>query len=242
MLVLFVCMLCWSNAALAQTISTLADDGTRTNTSFDGQATATSTGNTEMRGLVVNTLGNIYFTDGWNPEIRKVNTSGVINVFAGAAQGLMRPWGLATDAANNVYRVCNQCNQVEKFAPSGGVPTRIAGLASDVGVADNGDGGLAGQARLNQGGEVNIDSAGNVFFLDLNNNLMRKITLTVPPAPTIASIEGMNGQLALRVALPVVDGGRTITSYTATCGAQSAASAVSITIVSGLTNGTTASY
>jgi len=387
-LMLFIIALSTLKPAHAQIITTVAGNGTRAITSFGGQATTTTTGRGDMQGLVVDTLGNFYFTDGITAEIRKVDTSGVISVFAGSAQGLVRPWGLGidaannvyaadidgnrvwkitpagvatsvagaavgapttmggqatatflggpyavavdtlgniyiledgllkvttatgiitnfragcgsdtaitTDAANNVYRVCNQFNRVEKIAPGGGVPTRIAGLASGAGTSDTGDNGLgvnaslyyplgvavdsfgnvfistngrirkldtagiittlggttpgfagdgalAPLAQLYQGGQVAVDTAGNVYFLDQYSNRVRKITLTVPPAPTIASVEGMNGQLAVRLAAPVYDGGRPITSYAATCGAQSATSAVAPIIVSGLTNGTTIS-
>ena len=60
----------------------------------------------------------------------------------------------------------------------------------------------------------------------------------VPGAPTIGTATAGNAQISVAFTAPGSNGGSAITSYTATCGSQSASGAASPIIVGGLTNGT----
>ena len=60
---------------------------------------------------------------------------------------------------------------------------------------------------------------------------------TVPDAPTIGTATAGNAQVTVAFTPPGNNGGSTITSYTATCGAQSNSGLTSPIVVSGLTNG-----
>jgi len=60
---------------------------------------------------------------------------------------------------------------------------------------------------------------------------------SVPGAPTIGSATAGNAQATVAFTPPTANGGLPVTSYTATCGAFSAAGASSPLIVTGLTNG-----
>ncbi|HSW82225.1 MAG TPA: IPTL-CTERM sorting domain-containing protein [Usitatibacter sp.] len=62
--------------------------------------------------------------------------------------------------------------------------------------------------------------------------------LAVPGAPTIVAANASNGRAIVSFMPPASNGGSPITSYTATCGAFSAAGAASPLIVTSLTNGT----
>ena len=61
---------------------------------------------------------------------------------------------------------------------------------------------------------------------------------SVPGAPTIGTATAGNAQATVNFTAPASNGGSAITSYTATCGAQSASGAGSPITVTGLTNGT----
>ncbi|MBL8521835.1 MAG: choice-of-anchor D domain-containing protein, partial [Betaproteobacteria bacterium] len=64
------------------------------------------------------------------------------------------------------------------------------------------------------------------------------LSATVPNAPTIGTATAGNGQVTIAFTAPMNDGSSPITSYTATCGGQSASGANSPITVTGLTNGT----
>ena len=61
---------------------------------------------------------------------------------------------------------------------------------------------------------------------------------TVPDAPTIGTATGGNAQITVAFTPPASNGGSAITSYTATCGAQSSSGAGAPIVVGILTNGT----
>ena len=84
---------------------------------------------------------------------------------------LMNPRGLAVDALGNLYIADTGDHRVRKVDPQG-IITTFAGT----GVAGfSGDGGLATAARLNSGGHVAVDTAGNLFIGDQMNHRVRKV-------------------------------------------------------------------
>jgi uncharacterized protein (TIGR03437 family) len=87
------------------------------------------------------------------------------------------PSAIAVDSAGNVYFTSTNC--VFKLSQSGTL-TRIAGTS---GFGYAGDGGPATQALLNLGDDsgafpagVAVDGGGNVYFVDINNYCVRKIS------------------------------------------------------------------
>jgi sugar lactone lactonase YvrE len=95
-------------------ISTFAGTGVA-GFSADGIA-ATSAKLNYPNGIAVDVTGNLYIADEQSNRIRKVNTSGIITAFAGAgfsgssgdggpatAANLYNPYGVAVDAAGNVF-------------------------------------------------------------------------------------------------------------------------------------------
>ena len=88
----------------------------------------------------------------------------------GAPRGLII-LGVAVDGAGNVYVADTGNNTIRKVTPAG-VVTTLAGLAGSTGSAD----GTGSAARFNDPCGVAVDSAGNVYVADTDNDTIRKVT------------------------------------------------------------------
>jgi hypothetical protein len=95
---------------------------------------------------------------------------------------LNAPGCVAADAAGNFY-VSDRANQrIRKIDAAGKIST-IAGVGAP---GYSGDGGSAILAKLKNPSGIAVDSAGNVFFADMGNNRIRKISAS----GTITTIAG----------------------------------------------------
>ncbi len=111
---------------------------------------------------------------------------------------MRQPNGVATDAAGNVY-VCDNANyRIRKITTSGVIST-IAGTGA-VGYAAAHEGVLATTAFISSTGGIKVDAAGNIYFADLGNNIIRKIsttgvitTIAGTPPPAVAGYSGDGG-------------------------------------------------
>lgn len=147
-------------------------------------------------GLALDPAGNVYVTDRAQHTIRKITPAGVVSTLAGlagtagstdgaaAAARFRTPFGIAVDAEGNVY-VSEAGNRVIRKITSAGVVTTLAGLA---GVSGNTDGAGA-NARFNSPGGVALDAAGNLYVVDANSHVVRKIT----PAGVVSTLAGFAG-------------------------------------------------
>ena len=116
------------------------------------------------------TAQGVYIADRGEGRIRQILPGGNITSTAGATG--LGPAGVAVDSANNLYLADAVGNQVLRISPAG-VPSLVAGT----GVAGFfGDNGSATSAQLNQPSAVAVDTAGNVYIADTNNNRIRKVT------------------------------------------------------------------
>ena len=169
-------------------------DGTGSAARFNGPA-----------GMAVDTNGNVYVADSGNNTIRKVTPSGVVTTLAGlagsagsadgtnSAARFNGPYGVAVDSAGNVYVADTYNDTIRKVTPVGTnwVVTTLAGLAGSSGSAD----GTNSAARFNYPAGVAVDSAGNLYVADYNNDTIRKVTPvgTNWVVTTLAGLAGNSG-------------------------------------------------
>jgi sugar lactone lactonase YvrE len=163
-------------------ITTVAGNGTG-GYSGDGGA-ATSAELYYPSGVAVDSSGNIYIADRNNDRIREVSTSGIITTVAGngtwgysgdsgaaTSAELYGPSGVAVDSSGNIFFVEDGNNRVRKVSASG-IITTVAGNGTG---GYSGDGGVATSAELYTPYGVAVDSSGNIYIADLNNNRIRKV-------------------------------------------------------------------
>ena len=187
-------------------ITTVAGDGAA-GYAGDGSA-ATGAELNSPNGVAVDGAGNLYIADTDNSVIRMVNTLGVITTVAGGgtpcgaatdafgdgcpatAATLSNAMALALDSANDIYIVDgggganrtsnNLIRRVDAFT---GIVTAVAGNGTQ---GYGGDGGPATAAELNEPQGLAIDSAGDLYIADTNNNRVRKVDAFTHLINTIA--------------------------------------------------------
>jgi sugar lactone lactonase YvrE len=163
-------------------ISTFAGRGTSGFSGDNGAATSAQF-NLPM-GLAMDPAGNLYISDLNNQRIRKVATSGIVTTVAGTGTAgssgdgglatsaqLNTPYGVAADAAGDLFIADTNNHLIRKVTPDGIIKT-IAGTGA---AGFSGDGGPATLAQLNAPAGVAVDAAGNVYVADTSNQRIRKI-------------------------------------------------------------------
>jgi len=136
-------------------------------------------------GLAIDNSGNVFIADVSNQRIRKINAGGIISTVAGVGQygyggdgaaatlaGLGSPVGVAVDNAGNVYIADEGDSRIRKVDTAGIIST-VAG--TDIS-GYSGDGGPASAAMIYDPYGLAIDNAGNIYFTDAGNSLIRKIS------------------------------------------------------------------
>jgi len=142
-------------------------------------------------GIAVDAIGNVYIADWANNKIRKLTPAGHVTTLAGTGIPGMKdgkgdsasfylPWGIAVDAANNVYVTDSYNNMVRKISPVGMVTT-IAGKKAKG--SANGQGRAA--SFFHPAG-IALDTLGNLYIADMGNNKIRKIS----PAGAVSDYAG----------------------------------------------------
>ncbi len=151
-----------------------------------------------LSGIAVDPGGNVFTVDWIFHTVRKITPQGVVSTFAGSPgspgyrDGVATearfdsPFGVAVDAAGNVYVADMNSRTIRKITPEGIVST-IAGSAYVLGSRD----GPAGQALFYWPFGIAVDPAGTVYVADYGNSTIRAIS----PAGDVRTIAGAAGQM-----------------------------------------------
>lgn len=99
----------------------------------------------------------------------------------GTAASFNRPFGIAIDAAGNLY-VADEGNDLVRKISTGAVVTTLAGMAGVPGAIN----GMDTLASFNKPFGVAVDGSGNVYVADAGNNIIRAIT----PAGLVSTFAG----------------------------------------------------
>ena len=179
------------------TISTVAGNGTK-GYAGDGAA-ATSASLALPSGVAVDATGNLYIADTDNHRIRKI-TAGTISTIAGDGEELFAgdggaatsaaldsPTGVAVDSSGNTY-IADRLNQRIREISGGNINTIAGSGAVSFSGGFTGDGGSPIASSLAKPTGVAVDSSGNVYIADTNNQVIRQIG-----GGAIASIAGSPG-------------------------------------------------
>ncbi len=160
----------------------------------DGKA-ATSSKLTSPEGVSFDLAGDMIVADTGNNVIRRVDAAtGIISTIAGTgvagyngdgglatAAYLNTPWGSTVGADGSIYISDRDNHRIRRIDPSGMIST-VAGTGAQL---DNGDGGPATAAGLNEPSATAIDPAGDLFIADTGNNKIRVVNATTAILTTI---------------------------------------------------------
>ena len=177
-------------------IATVAGTGAPGYTGDGGLATSATLNSPE--GIAVDAAGDLYIADTNNDAVREVVTAtGNLATIAGDGTGvpgfagdgglaihatLNAPYGVALDAAGNLYIADSGNNRVRVVNTSGNIAT-YAGNGTP---AYLGDGGAATSAELYSPLGVACDPAGNLYIADARNYVVRKVNAVSGKISTIA--------------------------------------------------------
>jgi uncharacterized protein (TIGR03437 family) len=197
----------------AQTITTLAGNGTA---SFSGDAgQAASAGLNTPKGLAVAPNGTVYIADEMNFRVRTVSVPGIISTFAGngantfagdggqaSGSSLSDVLAVAIDGSGNVYIADRSNRRIRKVSTSG-VITTIAGTGVE---GYTGDNGPAVNAQIGVPTALAFDPSGNLYFTDTSPSAMRVRRISASGTITTVAGNGVvgyagDGQSALAAAL-----------------------------------------
>lgn len=161
-------------------ITTVAGTGSGNHAGDGGPATAAEF--QQAGGVVADAAGNLFIGETWSDRVRRVDTSGIINTFAGGGIGdgqdglmasLNRPEALFVDWAGNLLIADSEQGRLRMLSRSGTMATVAGG--GNAPWPDYGDGGPASQSRLNYPRGVAMDTQGNIFVSESGNARVRRI-------------------------------------------------------------------
>jgi DNA-binding beta-propeller fold protein YncE len=182
--------------AASGVITTVAGDGSRT---FSGDGgPADRAGLVEPNGVALDPPGKrLFIADVADHRVRVVDlATGVIDTFAGTGQGRHAgDGGPAREAAifgaravevgrdGTVYVLERQGNTLRAVDPGSGVIATVAGTGAK---GASGDGGPARSATFNGPKELAIDRAGNLWIVDTENDVIRRVEAGTRVVTTVA--------------------------------------------------------
>ena len=178
-------------------LSTIAGCETRNEGSDADGVLATSKKLYSPEGLAVDKEENIFIVGYGDNKIYKVTaSSGIITTVAGTGAAsysgdggqattatLNKPLGVALDTTGNIYIADTGNNRIRKVTVSTGVITTVAGNGSAAYISDN---VAATSTPISSPTDVAVDASGNIFIVDSDYGLIRKVTASTGIVTTIA--------------------------------------------------------
>ena len=148
-------------------------------------------------GVAVDAAGNFYVADTSDSAVRIVTAAdGLINTVAGngtagysgdggpaASAELNLPYGVAVDAAGNVYIADSSNSRIREVTVANGNISTVAGNGT---YGYSGDSGPATSAELRLPAGVALDAAGNLYIAENDSNVIRKVTAANGNISTVA--------------------------------------------------------
>jgi streptogramin lyase len=136
------------------------------------------------RAVCMDRRGNTYICEREGNGVRKVNPNGIMSTFAGTGErgytgdggpALAATWGapkaIRCDAHDNIIVVDTENHAIRRIDSSSGTVTTIAGGHR----GGEGDGGAATAAGLDRPHGCDLDSEGNLYIADTNNQRVRVV-------------------------------------------------------------------
>jgi len=163
-------------------ISTFAGSGVQGNSGNGGPALSAKLDG--VYGMAVDTAGNVYVADGKSNVVRMINAAGIITTVAGNDTAgfagdnfpatdarLDSPYAVAADRRGNLY-ISDMKNNVIRKVDAAGIITTYAGTGAH---GYSGNGGPAVLADLDRPAGIAVDTIGNLYIADADNDVIRKV-------------------------------------------------------------------
>lgn len=136
------------------------------------------------QALVVDTFGNVYYSDLFQNRIRIISPDGIINTYAGnGIQGfsgdsglaiaamINNPLGITLDKFGNLY-FTEGSQRIRKVSKTG-IITTVVGNGN---LGFGGDNGIATAAMVHNPHGIAVDDTGNLYIADSDNKRVRKVS------------------------------------------------------------------
>ncbi len=176
------------------TITTVAGNGTSGFSGDSGPATAAELD--YPTAVALDSAGDLFIADSYNNRIREVNyATGAISTVAGngtsgssgdngpaTAAELNNPIGIAVDSTGDLF-IADNSDRIREVIALAGVITTVAGNGI---VGSSGDNGPATAAEINLPDGIALDSAGNLYIADTNNQRIREVAARSPVTVTVS--------------------------------------------------------
>ena len=183
-------------------ITTVAGTGTAGYTGDGGPATAAQI-DTPM-DVAFDAAGNLYISCYSGNRVRRVSAAtGLITTVAGTgaigyngdgipatAANVSYPWGIAVNAAGDLFIAEHVHNRIRKVSASTGLISTYAGTGAG---GNSGDGGPATQGTIASVVGMTIDTAGNIYFAQNSSNIIRMVTAATGVIGTAAGTRAPGG-------------------------------------------------